>query len=77
MFNMNEELKKSLESLNDSDLFSILDAVSDEVKRRNSLLGPSVTDIKNQPIEKSVNSFLEALADIGIKIKSKNGTTKT
>lgn len=64
-------LKKPLSEMTDDELFSVLDAASEEMKRRNGLLGPSVTDIKNQPVEQTVESFLGALAQLGIHVKKK------
>ena len=65
---MKNLLKKALKDMSNDELFSLLDSTSEEVKRRNNLLGPSVNDIRNQPVEKTVGTFLEALADLGMKI---------
>ena len=64
-----ESLKESLQTLGDTDLFKVLDAVSEEVKRRNQLMGPSVSDIRNKPVEQNVKNFLTCLADLGIAVK--------
>ena len=64
-----ESLKASLQTLGDSDLFKILDAVSEEVKRRNQLMGPPISNIRNKPVEQNVKDFLTCLADLGIAVK--------
>ncbi len=68
---MDEILKKPLSEIDDKTLFELLDNVSGEVKRRNGLIGPPVSNIRDQPLEKTVASFLEALANLGVKPKSK------
>ena len=73
---MDDTLKRPLKELNDKELFDLLDATSDEVKRRNGLLGPSIIDLQNQPVEKTIGSVLEALADLGLRMKNTSIDTK-
>lgn len=70
---MESILKKPLSSLSDDEVFDLLNSVSEEVKRRNGLMGPTVTDVKGQPLEKTVGAFLGALADFGVQFKNKPG----
>lgn len=70
---MESILKKPLREMSDDELFLLLDATSDEVKRRNNMIGPTINEIRDQPIEKTVSTFLEALVDLGIQVKSKHG----
>jgi hypothetical protein len=53
-----------LKSLSDDDLFKILDGASEEMKRRNGLLGPSIGNIKNNTVEQNVGLVLDALAGL-------------
>lgn len=66
---MDHLLKKPLTEMTDDELFLVLDSASEEMKRRNGLLGPSITDVKNQPVEQTMETFLTALADLGVHIK--------
>ena len=66
---MNALLTKALVDMDDDELFSLLDTVSEEVKRRNNMLGPSVSDIRNQPVEQTMTTFLEALSSLGVQIR--------
>ena len=54
-----EEMKAGLESLSDGDLLSLLDSVSDEVKRRNSILGPP--EARKEVIQKGLEDLLGAI----------------
>ncbi len=69
---MIKEVKDSLSKLSDEDVFELLDAVSEEVKRRNSLLGPSISDVRNAPIEQTAENFIEALRNLGIRLEKKD-----
>lgn len=53
-----------LKDLSDDDLFKILDGASEEMKRRNGLLGPSISNIKNNSVEQNVSLVLDALAGV-------------
>ena len=66
-----ETIEQNLQSLSDGDLLKLLDSVSEEVKRRNRLMGPSVSDIRNKSVEQNVKDFLTCLADLGIAVKNK------
>lgn len=54
----------SLKELSDDDLFELLDATSEEVKRRNGMMGPSVSDIRSNTVEQNVGLVLQALANV-------------
>jgi len=58
------EVLAELKGLSDDDLFKILDGASEEMKRRNGLLGPSIGNIKNNSVEQNVSLVLEALAGV-------------
>ncbi len=60
-----QDVIEGLTDLEDDGVFKLLDAVSEEVKRRNGLLGPSVSDVRSNTAEKNVGLMLEALASIG------------
>ena len=68
---MVKDVKDSLPKLSDEDVFELLDAVSEEVKRRNSLLGPTVSDVRNAPVEQTAENFIEALRALGIRFEKK------
>lgn len=53
-----------LKDLSDDDLFKVLDGASEEMKRRNGLLGPSISNIKNNSVEQNVSLVLDALAGV-------------
>ena len=57
--------------LSDGDLLDLLESVSDEVKRRSSLVGPDVGQVFAS--EEGILSVVESLADLGVAIKSKGG----
>ncbi len=65
-----ELLRESLKTLDDVNLFNVLDIVSEEVKRRNNLLSPPISDLKNKSAEQNVKEFLSCLADLGIAVKN-------
>jgi hypothetical protein len=62
-----ETVKNELKSLSDDDLFTLLDAVSEEVKRRNEILSPSISDIRKNSVEDNVKNVLVALGELGLK----------
>jgi len=73
---MLEDVKARLLELTDDDLFELLDAVSEEVKRRNGLLGgPTIPDIRGQTPEANLKMVLEALGELGVRIKTRDGQT--
>lgn len=53
-----------LKDLSDDDLFKVLDGASEEMKRRNGLLGPSISNVKNNSVEQNVGLVLDALAGL-------------
>jgi len=53
-----------LKSLSDDDLFMLLDGASEEVKRRNGFLGPSVSQVRSNSVEENVKMVVEALANV-------------
>lgn len=53
-----------MKDLSDEDLFRVLDGASEEMKRRNGLLGPSVSGIRNNNVEQNVKLVIEALAAV-------------
>lgn len=57
-----DALSKPLGSLSDEELFELLDAVSDEVKRRNGLIGPPVAPDAPKVVESRLSTLLEAIA---------------
>lgn len=63
-------LKENLKNLDDADLFEVLDMVSEEVKCRNNLISPPISDLKNKPVEQNVKDFLSCLANLGVAVKS-------
>jgi hypothetical protein len=65
--------KESIEQLSDSDLFDLLNLVSEELKRRNEILSPSIIDIKQKTPEENVRSVLSALSSFFDNGPDKNG----
>ena len=57
-----DEIKSKLRSMSDEHVLSLLDAVSDEVKRRNTILGPPIADVRKEALSKGLLDLLEALA---------------
>lgn len=60
--------KPELREMSDLELLDLLDAVSEEVKRRNAGLGPDV-DVRGQTVQQNVAMVLGALADLNISVK--------
>lgn len=58
-----------IKTLSDEDLFILLDGASEEMKRRNGLLGPSISTIRTNSVEENVKLVVEAMA--GVKGQSK------
>ncbi len=58
------EIVAQLKDVTDEELFILLDGASEEMKRRNGLLGPSISNIRNNPVEKNVEMVLDALAGV-------------
>jgi hypothetical protein len=53
-----------LKSLSDDDLFLLLDGASEEVKRRNGLLGPSISQVRSNSVEENVRLVVDAIASV-------------
>jgi predicted nucleic acid-binding Zn-ribbon protein len=64
-----EKLEKELQAISDEDLFAILNIISEEVKRRNNMKSPSISNIRDRSIEENVKAVLSALANFGIGFK--------
>ena len=62
--------KENLLKLSDEDLFDVLEAVSDEVKRRNGLSGLGIKDVRENTVEENVKLIIGAINDLGVKIKT-------
>jgi len=68
-----DDFKKRLVDLSDEEVFTLLDAVSEDVKRRNGMMKhPSIKDIRSQTVAQNVAIVLEALSDLGMKVKEKS-----
>jgi hypothetical protein len=68
------EIKSKIQEINDDELFELLDCASEELKRRNGLLMPSIPDIRNKSPQANLQMVIEALAGMGVKA---NTTEKT
>lgn len=58
-----------IRTLSDEDLFTLLDGASEEMKRRNGLLGPSINSIRSNSVSQNVGMVLDALS--GLKADAK------
>ncbi len=58
-FKINE---KNIQNLSDDELFSLLDQTSEEVKRRNNMISPPISDIRSKTPEENVKTVLSALS---------------
>ena len=59
-----------LRHMPDDALLEALDAVSDELKRRNDLTGLGVEDVRSQTPQQNVEMVLRALGELGIRMSS-------
>lgn len=64
-----DDLRTRLQGMQDEELMELLDAVSEEVKRRNDLTGLGIPDVRSQSVEQNVAMVLEALADMGARVR--------
>jgi hypothetical protein len=64
-------IRAKLREVPDPELLDLLDAVSEELKRRNEILGPSVSEVKTKTPEENLKTLLTALAELGGKINFK------
>lgn len=53
-----------LKSVSDEELFILLDGASEEMKRRNGLIGPSISAIKSNSVEENVKLVIDSLAAV-------------
>lgn len=63
-----DRLREEIQSTNEDDLLTILDIVSEEVKRRNSIKSPSIADMRSRPVAENVQNLVSALGLLGLKI---------
>lgn len=63
------EIKLIVKDISDDELFELLECASDELKRRNGLLIPGVSDIRSQSPEANLKLVMEALAKMGAQVK--------
>lgn len=63
------KVKLEINSISDNELFDVLDCASEELKRRNGLLAPSIHDTVNQSPQANLKMVIEALANLGNQIK--------
>lgn len=54
----------NLKTLSDEELFMLLDRTSEEVKRRNGLLGPSISKVRSNSVEENVKLVVDAIAGV-------------
>ena len=64
------DFRDKLTRLSDEDVMDILEATSDEVKRRNNLTGVGLGDVRNNSVEQNLKILLDALQGMGINIKT-------
>jgi hypothetical protein len=53
-----------IKSLSDEDLFILLDGASEEMKRRNGLIGPSISTVRSNSVEENVKLVIDSLAAV-------------
>jgi hypothetical protein len=58
------EIVVGLKSLSDEELFTLLDGASEEVKRRNGMLGPSISQVRSNSVGENVKLVVDALASV-------------
>jgi hypothetical protein len=63
-----------VKNLSDDDLFQLLEAASMELKHRNGLLGPTVSDVRSKSVEENVRTVIGALAKLGITVNPQTGS---
>lgn len=59
-----DEIKREIAQLNDPDLLALLDEVSNELKKRNTILGPANTDVRKENIQQGLKVLLETIAKV-------------
>lgn len=60
--------KDKLTKLSDEDVMDILEAASEEVKRRSGISGLGIGDIRNNSVENNLKILLDSLQGLGVKI---------
>jgi hypothetical protein len=55
---------EGLKSLSDEELFLLLDGTSEEVKRRNGMLGPSISQVRSNSVGENVKLVVDAIASV-------------
>lgn len=60
---------EKLQKLSDEDVMDILDAVSNEVKRRTNVRFPNMEDIRGNSVEQNLKIVLDALKNVGMNVK--------
>jgi len=58
---MIQKIQDGLKSLTDSELLELLDVVSDEVKRRNSLMGTTAPSLDKHGIQDGIKTIIDAM----------------
>jgi hypothetical protein len=53
-----------MKSLSDDDLFALLDGASEEVKRRNGMLGPSISQVRSNSVGENVKLVVDAITSV-------------
>jgi len=60
-----DEIRQNLESFNDADILTLLTVVSNEVKRRNTILngilGNAPAELRRETVKQSIQVILEAI----------------
>lgn len=67
-----EDIKSRLQALSDNEVLDLLDQVSAEVKRRNSLQLPEIPKPGTPEFEGTMGSLLEALGNLAGPVKGPN-----
>lgn len=63
--------REKLSKLSDADLIDVLDAVSEEVKKRNNISGLGLKSISENSFEENTKIIMEAIKNLGIEIKNR------
>lgn len=61
-----DDVRNWVLSLSDNQLFFTLNTVSEEVKRRNNLNGPTIANIRSQSVGENIKMVMDALNGLGI-----------
>lgn len=66
---MDEDIRARLREMPEAELLDLLDAVSDEVRRRNEIGADPEDDVRLKSPEQNLATVLQALAELGAGIK--------